>query len=545
MTQTALTVQRTLVYVAGFGAMLLLARRNRTALLAGTWASVVVLCAYALLTRLVPDYFGVVDSLAANRLAEPIGYWNSLGLLAAVGALLALGFAARSTRLLVRAAAGGSLPLLLLTVYFTYSRGAWLSLFAGLAVWVAVDRRRLGMLASLAVAAPWAAAIVAVASRSSVLTSETAPAIDAQAHAGHRVALLLVLLAALAATAAAGLGLLQQRFSVGDALERGIGRGLAAAALVAVIALFAVFGAPWTLASRAWSGFSASAPSGTTLNSRLFHVSSSGRVGLWQIAWDREVAPHPLLGTGGGTYERTYDRYRSDAGKVRNAHNLYLETLATLGPPGLLLLLVVFAHSRSSSAVRRRHLPIVPAALAAWVAFLVHVVVDWDWQITAVGLTALACAAALVSGGSEREQPALARRLALGAAIVAGALGIYLIAMQTTLTRIADAASPAKALGAARTAADLQPWSTEPWQRLAEADIASSHLADARAALATALAKDPNDWSLWLDRAEATVGIPRIDALHQADLLNPHSPEVAAFRATMLSLSQLSQGAKP
>ena len=117
--------------------------------------------------------------------------------------------------------------------------------------------------------------------------------------------------------------------------------------------------------------------------------------------------------------------------------------------------------------------------------------------------------------------------------------------MQTTLTRIADAASPAKALGAARTAADLQPWSTEPWQRLAEADIASSHLADARAALATALAKDPNDWSLWLDRAEATVGIPRIDALHQADLLNPHSPEVAAFRATMLSLSQLAQGAKP
>ena len=215
MTQTALTVQRTLVYVAGFGAMLLLARRNRTALLAGTWASVVVLCAYALLTRLVPDYFGVVDSLAANRLAEPIGYWNSLGLLAAVGALLALGFAARSTRLAVRAAAGGSLPLLLLTVYFTYSRGAWLSLFAGLAVWVAVDRRRLGMLASLAVAAPWAAAIVAVASRSSVLTSETAPAIDAQAHAGHRVALLLVLLAALAAAAAAGLGLLQQRLQRG------------------------------------------------------------------------------------------------------------------------------------------------------------------------------------------------------------------------------------------------------------------------------------------------------------------------------------------
>ena len=48
---------------------------------------------------------------------------------------------------------------------------------------------------------------------------------------------------------------------------------------------------------------------------------------------------HEVLGSGAGTYEQYYLQHRTSGLKVRNAHNLYLETLADLGPVGLLLLI--------------------------------------------------------------------------------------------------------------------------------------------------------------------------------------------------------------
>ena len=77
---------------------------------------------YALLTRLFPKQFGVFDQFGGNRLSSPIGYWNALGLLAAIGCLLALGLAARGG-VLVRMAAAASIVVLVLTLYFTFGRG--------------------------------------------------------------------------------------------------------------------------------------------------------------------------------------------------------------------------------------------------------------------------------------------------------------------------------------------------------------------------------------------------------------------------------------
>lgn len=540
VTQSVLEAQRVLVYVAGFGALLLLARRARLALLGGTWAAILVVCSYALATRLVPDRFGVVDALAGNRLAEPLGYWNSLGLFATLGTLLALGLATRGGAVSLRIAAAASLPPLVATLYFTYSRGAWISLFAGLAVWIAVDRRRLHALVWLAATAPWSAVAVVLAWHYPTLTSATLAPVPVLAHDGHRLTLLLgSLVAGSAATAAVTL-LLERRVAPAGLAQRRIGRALAGAVVVAAVALFANLGAPWTLAARSWHDFVSAPPiaASTTLNARLFNVSGSGRVDQWRIAWNREVTSHPLLGTGAATYERYWDRYRATPGKVRNVHNLYLEVLATLGVVGLLLLLGALG-TPVVAALRARGTPLVPAALAAWSAYLVHALVDWDWQITAVTLAAFACAAALFPE-SDAEATPRGRRLGIAAAIVAGGLGVYGIAMQTSLSRIdANAADPAKAAAAARTAADLQPWSTEPWQRLAEDDLSGNHFAAARAALARALAQDPDDWSLWYDLGRASAPVPRIAALRRATELNPLSPEVARFRALVASLSEL------
>src|SRR5581483_2109629 len=98
-------------------------------------------CAYGLLTRLFPERAGYVDTIAGQRLEAPLGYWNALGLFAAIGLLLAAGLVAP-------------------TLYFTFSRGGWVALAAGLAALVALDRRRLQFLAALAASAVWAAVAV-------------------------------------------------------------------------------------------------------------------------------------------------------------------------------------------------------------------------------------------------------------------------------------------------------------------------------------------------------------------------------------------------
>src|SRR5207244_8125452 len=79
-----------------------------------------------------------VSSDATRRLAAPLGYSNGLGLFAAIGALLAVGLAIRLRRPLLAS------PMLVLgpTLYFTYSRGAWLALGAGAVAGLAIGPPR-------------------------------------------------------------------------------------------------------------------------------------------------------------------------------------------------------------------------------------------------------------------------------------------------------------------------------------------------------------------------------------------------------------------
>jgi hypothetical protein len=105
--QSVLEGQRLLVFVAGVGALVLLARRISTpTVIGGVLTGITVVSAYSLATRLFPERIGDFDSVAAYRLAAPIGYWNSLGLLVVLGSLLALGVVDDSRRLRRRSASG-------------------------------------------------------------------------------------------------------------------------------------------------------------------------------------------------------------------------------------------------------------------------------------------------------------------------------------------------------------------------------------------------------------------------------------------------------
>jgi hypothetical protein len=527
--QTVLEIERDVVYAVGALVLVVVGRERLEALLVGCLLGILAVCGYGLLTRLVPDRLGVYDPVSVYRLAEPVGYWNALGLLAVVGALLALGLVARAARPWVRASAGASLVLLAATLEFTFSRGSWLALAVGTVVAVGLDRRRLQLLASLPFAFAAPAAAVALCSGKRALTSQGAALADA-AREGHRVLALLVGLAALGAGLAIAFAWLESHWSPGLAVRRGFVALLAVAVLAGCGAVVAAYGSPQTIATRAWDAFSAPPVQPRDLNKRLFRLSSNGRLDLWGAALE-ELRAHPVVGGGAGSYERWWLQHRPVDMKVRDAHSLYLEVLGELGPPGLVLVLL-FLGAPLAAIARARAQPSGALVAGAYVAFLLHAGVDWDWEVPVVVLTGLALGAVLLGWG-RAGRPVAVRvpGLALaGAVIVVGFGGLV---ANVELARASSALAEAdwsNAATHARRAATWAPWSADPDRLLGESQLAHGAFAAARASFRRAIDHNPGDWELWFDLARSSTGAVQRRALARATALNPLSPEVAEFR---------------
>jgi hypothetical protein len=534
--QPVLETERGLVYLLGLAAVVLVVDRSAIALAGGTCIAVVGIGTYALATRLFPGEVGSYRPGAGYQLAEPIGYWNALAILTALGLLLALGFTT-ADRGPLRAAGGASLPVLATTLYYTFSRGAWLALAAGLAVVVALDPSRLRAAARVAALAVLPALGVWIASRPGALTHEGAR-VAAARHDGHRVAVDLALLAALSGAAALLLPRFERRLTLGPTARRALAVGLAAIAAGAVAAALAGAGGPAGLVGRGYDAFAAPLrPSSGDLNRRLVSLSGNGRREYWRVALD-EYRDHPVLGGGAGSYERFWVRDRPVAFYARDAHSLYLEALAELGPFGLLLLLAALCVPLVA-AVRARAQPLVPALAAAYIAFLVHAGLDWDWEMPAVGLAGLACGAALCIAArppssanrvtARLRLPALAALLPLAAFVfVIHVSNVSLAAAQ----RAQNGGRDAEAARQANRARRWTPWSYQPWQVLGETQLARGDLADARRSLHAAIRRDPENWSAWLDLALASNGAARNRALARARALDPLGPELTAVQAT-------------
>jgi len=547
--------ERLLVYVSAALAVPLIVRRSgAAALLGGLLAGITAVATYGLATRLFPDRLGSADALAGYRLAEPLGYWNALGIFAALGILLALGLAARAGSQLGRASASAATVPLALALYFTFSRGGWIALGIGLVVVIALDSRRLQLLTSAAAAALAPAVAIAVASRYKSLTTPGSD-LHAAAQSGGRLALIAIALAAAAALASVAIGVGERRWVPSRTLVRVYAGGLLAILVAASLMVVARYGAPWTIAERGWSAFSGppKAVAGN-LDQRLLSFSGSGRVEQWNVALDARRSA-PLLGIGSGGYERYWLQHRKVPGKIRDAHNLYVEQLAELGPLGLALLVLALGVP-VYAAFRARRRPLVPAALGAYVAYLVHAGVDWDWEMTAVTLTALLIGASIVIAARPEDEELrpmsprlryglLAGTLALAAAAFVGLVGNMALSESGKAAR---AGSWAKSESQARRAATWAPWSPEPWRLVGEAQLARGTLADARESFRRAIGKNSGDWNLWFDLARASEGRAQLAALAHATKLDPLSPEIATFRSELGSQSGISitaSGAKP
>jgi hypothetical protein len=535
--QPVLSGERVLVYAAAIPAAILLARsaREAAALVLGVLAAAVFICGYALSTRVFPGSIVSFPPVDGYQLQEPIGYWNGLAAIAGIGALVAVGLAAEARTRWLRIAAGAALPVLLVALYLTFSRGGMLALAFGACAALVFTPRRLHLLVTMVVCGVVPAAAVALVSRLTAVTQAGA-SLDAARADGWKLG--AVLAGSIAAGAAAGWVLpeLERRVDVPARGRRAVG-----AAIVLLVAgaaaLFVIHeGGPVSLAHRVSAAYNRSLPpTGTDLGRRLTSLSSDGRSDYWHVAW-LEVSANPWLGGGAGSWERFWHLYRPTSYEAQNAHNLYLETLAELGPVGLALLVVVLA-TPFVAAWRMRGAPVVTPAAGAMAAFVVHAGVDWDFQIVAVTLAGLFCGAALLVAARTSRPP---RPLPTWArcALLAGAAVLILAAvgMQVGSSALGHGSSAldrgnlARALGDGERARRWQPWSYQPYQLLGQAYLAAGRRADARRSFRRAIALDRANWSLWYDLAQASAGRARSAALAQAARWNPNGPGLQAPR---------------
>jgi hypothetical protein len=523
-----LETERSTLYFAAVAAVLLLpGRPSPRPLAAGMLAGCVAVSAWSLAARL--DVRGASGSdFESYRLAGPLGYSNGLALVAAIGSLVALGFLVHAARPAPRAAVAASLVVLVETLTLTFSRGSWLALIAGLVVLLALEPRRLERLPRLVAAVPCPALAVWAGMQSSALSRAGAPA-DEVTRQEHRLAFVLLGLIATAVV----LALLADRLPAPPRPSRRTALSAAAVAAALVLAgavvVVARAGGPDRSVHRALAAFRSDA-GGT--GSHVFSASGSSRSDYWSVAW-RETTDHPLLGGGAGSFGAWWLRLRPIDFGTLDAHELYLETLAELGPIGLLLLCAALALPLA--ALRRaRRAPLGAACGAAYVAFLLHAAVDWDWELPAAGLAGVLCGVALLRAEGRSLRLALpARVAAVGAA---GALAAFVFVMHVGNVSLARSGSArdrddlGAALREARRADRWQPWSAEPPLALGQAQLAAGDLDAASASFRRAVARDRADWEAWYQLGLATTGATRDRALEEAARLNPRSPELAELR---------------
>lgn len=381
---------RTLVYalVAAVGLWLAPRRRAFALVLAALLGAVAVA---ALATKVVPSLH---DYSRVARLSAPVGLWNQLALLGDFALPLALW----------RRRTGGALLAYawLVALVLTYSRGGIVTAALVVAAWFAFDEERVESAATFVAAALPGAVVVGIAFALPGITS-SGQSPHTRRVDGAAFGLLLVAGAVAAA--------LLQRYGPRPRLSRRGRRvlvGAVALAVVAAVVVVAVHG-----------GGSGELGNG---GNRVVSTSSNFRLTWWKQAlsgWGH----HVLAGTGAGTFRLTNLLYRkSSLDATIEPHDLPLQFGTESGVVGLLLLVAAMAALLRFSWRRRGH----ELALALLLpAYLVHALVDVDWDFVAVSAPAFMAAGSLAGGPLRRRASALEGAVAAGAAVLV--FGILLL----------------------------------------------------------------------------------------------------------------------
>ena len=458
-------------------------------------ASLLLITLVALGTHLFRSS-AVADAYGGARLAQPIGYWNGLGLWAAMGLALSVALAARGPVPHAPCRSGGLLCSILGSALSHFLAGCIDRARRGLIAALALDPRRVGLMAWLIFLAPFPALAVVLAARSHGLTRIDASFAQTRED-GRSLAVGLVVLSAAAALQMLGTAHLQRRWAIPKSVRWAFAATVMTLAVIAVGGVMVRFGTPSTLATKVVHQFdSGGHDAGGNLNARLLDISSDGRNDLWRVAW-RDAERHPYVGSGAGSYKTEWIRNRANGFDASNAHSLYLETLAELGAVGLGLLVVALGVPLVAAWKAREH-PLAAGAFAAYVAFLVHMAGDWGWQLAAVALAGLSCGAALLVMARPAHSPAIrgpGRWWLWIAGNVVALFALWSLYGSYPLGQARDAAHDGQWRIAERHAADAAQrfggFSSTPWLLLGEAQTALHEREAARASLRVAIKRDP------------------------------------------------------
>ncbi len=384
---------RTLLYVlalALFGSVRY-TRARLSWLVRALAAGLAAVCVIGLLSRVLPHTWPTAGSFFANRLNYPLTYWNAEGMVAAIVLILGLHLTAdRAEHPAVRVAAAAVLPAVGATLLLTFSRGAMGAGVVGLLAYCLLTRFSTLPTALLAVAPPVAIAMRSAWDATALATRHpTSPIAISQ---GHHVAVVVGACVLGAALLRAALLLVDGRVArlelVRTPPRRSILIGVSAAAGVVLVAIALAAGAGG-FAHREYDKFvhGSSTSNFAHTRDRLTDPANNGRVPLWKVAL-KIYDTQKLRGTGAGTYQQYYPRYRTRREYVVDAHSLYLQSLAELGVVGFALILVVVfgVLGGLASRIRGPGRPLYAALFAAWLAWAVHQGFDWDWQMPAVTL---------------------------------------------------------------------------------------------------------------------------------------------------------------
>jgi O-Antigen ligase/Tetratricopeptide repeat len=513
---------RSVVYFAfavvgmALGALHRRAPRLTAAILAMSFGAVL---AWALLGKVFPDLDP--DGERVARLRGSLGYWNALGLVAALAVPLSLWAAARREHPHPVRAAGAMLFFLAtVTVPLTYSRGGALVALGALGLWLLIGSPRLESVVA-AVGAGAAGLVVAFVGFSLAGVSEERQPEDVRADDGLLFGLALVVGAAVVF----GGALLASRREAGRPLEENVRRRLgriagvgAAALLVAAFTIGVVrAGNPVDWVSDAFSEFSD--PIDPTVGDdpgRLLELSSNTRWSWWEDALE-VYREHPFLGSGAGTYDVARRPFREDRLAPVEPHSLPLQFLAELGVVGLLLIgtAVVAAAWGIVRALRGAgaERPAVAALTVVVTAYAVHGLVEFNWDFLVLSGPAFLVVGLLLGRGAPTTRlPGLATlAVVAGVAFVVVSLALPWLSIRKVDDAREAIADPERSARLAEDAHDLNPLAVEPLLLWADAEEARGDLAEARRLLVEAVELQPENPRTWRELGEFELEVLRRD----------------------------------
>ena len=555
-----LEFNRALAYLAVFAGSLALARmlpERWPAVLAGVALGCVLVCAIALATKVLPETLSPDETFA--RLREPFGYWNAVGLMAALAVPPLLWVAARRTgHAAINALAWPALGLVLVCLMLSYSRGALVALAVGLALWFALVPLRLRAATALVGSGLAAAPVVAWAFARDALSVDRVP-LPARTDAGHDLGALILLMMALLLVTGLAVNFAVAQRAPRPRTRRLAGKallgGLALAPVVVVVAIAAAPGGLSGQVSQTWDDLTNPSVTTPANTPNRLTATSSVRARYWREALDVH-ASSKWVGAGAGAFEVARTRYRSDRLTARHAHGYVVQTLADLGWVGLVVSVLtgttwLVAALRATGMRRRdRGRPFDPERIglltmtSVVVVFVTHSLIDWSWFVPGVTAVALLCAAWVV-GRAPAEGPL---RWAPTRAAWAGAAAVLLAALAASWAALQPVRAAHEESGVldalergdrdlaerrARAAADRNPLSLEPRWQLAFIQDARGDRQAAERTLARAAKDQPANAEAWRRLGRYRISVlddpeSAIAAFRVAYFLDPASPRSAS-----------------